>query len=303
MNTMTIGNLAAGPSANIKDSDTKNFVADVIEASKTVPVLVDFWAPWCGPCKTLGPALEKVVRESAGKIKLVKIDIDKNPEIASQMRVQSIPAVFAFVDGRPVDGFMGAVPESQIRQFVERLGKMGSRAEQIEEALVMARESLAQKDYPAVIDITTQIIQAEPTTAEAHALKIRAEIELGDLVAAVETEAAIPADKLTDAYIISAKAALELALHPVDTSNLDSLEKKVGDNPNDFAARLELADLLNAAGRRIEAIDQLVYVIKKDRTWNDDGARKHLVSFFEVWGPKDEATLAGRRKLSSVLFS
>ena len=303
MNTMNIGNLAAGPSANIKDSDTKNFVADVIEASKIVPVLVDFWAPWCGPCKTLGPALEKVVRESPGKIKLVKIDIDKNPEIASQMRVQSIPAVFAFVDGRPVDGFMGAVPESQIRQFVGRLGKMGSRAEQIEEALGLARESLAQKDFAAVIDIATQIIQAEPTTAEAYALKIRAEIELGDLVAAVETEGAIPADKLADANIISAKAALELALHPVDTSNLEKLEKKVADNPNDFAARLELADLLNAAGRRIDAIDQLVYVIKKDRTWNEDGARKHLVSFFEAWGPKDEATLAGRRKLSSVLFS
>jgi len=223
MNTMNIGNLAAGPSANIKDSDTKNFVADVIEASKIVPVLVDFWAPWCGPCKTLGPALEKVVRESAGKIKLVKIDIDKNPEIASQMRVQSIPAVFAFVDGRPVDGFMGAVPESQIRQFVGRLGKMGSRAEQIEEALGLARESLAQKDFAAVIDIATQIIQAEPTTAEAYALKIRAEIELGDLVAAVETEGAIPADKLADANIISAKAALELALHPVDTSNLEKL--------------------------------------------------------------------------------
>ncbi len=303
MNTMNIGNLAAGPKANIKDSDTKNFVADVIEASKTVPVLVDFWAPWCGPCKTLGPMLEKVVGEQAGKMKLVKIDIDQNPEIAAQMRVQSIPAVFAFVDGRPVDGFMGAVPESQIRQFVGRLGKLGSRAEQIEEALVMARESFAQKDYPGVIDISSQIIQAEPSTAEAYVLKIRAEIELGDLVAAVETEAAIPADKASDANVISAKAALELALHPVDTSNLGLLEKKVSDNPNDFPARLELADLLNASGRRIDAIDQLVYVIKKDRTWNDDGARKHLVSFFEAWGPKDEATLAGRRKLSSVLFS
>jgi putative thioredoxin len=303
MNTMNIGSLATSPKSNIKDSDTKNFVADVIEASKTVPVLVDFWAPWCGPCKTLGPMLERVVTESAGKIKLVKIDIDQNPEIASQMRVQSIPAVFAFVDGRPVDGFMGAVPESQVRQFVARLGKLGSRAEQIEEALAMARQALSQKDFPAVVDISGQIIQAEPTMAEAYALKIRAEIELGDMVAAVETEAQIPADKATDANVISARAALELALHPVDTSNLASLEKKVTDNPGDFAARLELADLLNAAGRRLDAIDQLVYVIRKDRTWNDDAARKHLVSFFEAWGPKDDATLAGRRRLSSVLFS
>ncbi len=303
MNTMNIGNLASSSKSNIKDSDTRNFVNDVLEASRDVPVLVDFWAPWCGPCKTLGPALEKIVQEQAGKIKLVKIDIDKNPEIAAQMRVQSIPAVFAFVDGRPVDGFMGAVPESQIRQFVARLGKLGSRAEQIEEALKMAREALSTKDYPAVVDIATQIIQAEPGTAEAYALKIRAEIESGELEAAVETEAAIPADKASDGNIISARAALELALHPVDTSNLGLLEQKVASNPNDFGARLELADLLNAAGRRIEAIDQLVYVIRKDRNWNDDGARKHLVSLFEAWGPKDEATLAGRRKLSSVLFS
>ena len=304
MNMIPMGNLAPSATQNlIKDSDTKNFMADVVEASKSVPVLVDFWAPWCGPCKTLTPILEKVVKEQAGKIRLVKVDIDKNPEIATQMRVQSIPAVFAFVDGRPVDGFMGALPESQVKQFVAKLGKMGSRAEQIAEALGMARESFAENDFAAVIDITAQILTAEPTTAEAYALKIRAEIALEDLPSAEATAALVPLDKVADANIIAAKAALELALNPVDTSGMATLETRLKDNPDDYAARLEIADLLNGTGKRIEAIDHLIYVIRKDRAWNEDGARKHLVSLFETWGPKDEATLAGRRKLSSVLFS
>ena len=287
----------------IKDSTTKTFMADVVEASKSVPVIVDFWAPWCGPCKTLGPVLEKVVREAKGKVKLVKVDIDQSPEIASQLRVQSIPAVFAFVDGRPVDGFMGAVPESQIRQFIGRLGSMGGRAEQIEAALQMAREGLAAKDYEAILDIAGQILEIEPTTVEAYALKARAEMELQQLEAAAATLAACAADKQNDANIVSAKAALDLLLNPVDTSAVGKLEAAITANPNDFEARLELANVLNGSGKRDEAIDQLVYVIKKDRSFKDDGARKQLVSYFEAWGPKDEATLIGRRKLSSVLFS
>jgi putative thioredoxin len=287
----------------IKDSTTKPFMADVVEASKSVPVIVDFWAPWCGPCKTLGPVLEKLVREAKGKVKLVKVDIDQSPEIASQLRVQSIPAVFAFVDGRPVDGFMGAVPESQIRQFIGRLGSIGGRAEQIEAALQMAREGLAAKDFEAVLDIAGQILEIEPTTVEAYALKARAEMELQQLEAAAATLAACPADKQSDANIISAKAALDLLLNPVDTSAVGKLEAAITANPNDFEARLELANVLNGSGKRDGAIDQLVYVIKKDRSFKDDGARKQLVSYFEAWGPKDEATLIGRRKLSSVLFS
>jgi putative thioredoxin len=286
----------------IKDSTTQTFMVDVIEASKSVPVIVDFWAPWCGPCKTLGPTLEKLVREAKGKVKLVKVDIDQSPEIASQMRVQSIPAVFAFVDGRPVDGFMGAVPESQVRQFIGRLGSMGSRAEQIESALQMAREGFAAKDFEAVIDITGQILQAEPTTVEAYALKARAEMELKQ-IEAKSTLAACPADKQADANIVSAKAALDLLLNPVDTSGIAKFEAAIAANPNDLDARVELANLLNGSGQREAAIDHLVYVIKKDRTFKDDGARKQLVSYFEAWGPKDEATLIGRRKLSSVLFS
>jgi putative thioredoxin len=287
----------------IKDSNTKLFKADVLDASKSVPVLVDFWAPWCGPCKTLTPVLEKLVKDAKGKIKLVKIDIDQNPEIATQMRVQSIPAVFAFVDGRPVDGFMGALPESQIKQFIDRLGKMGGRAEQIAEALAMANESFGLNEFDATIDICGQIIAAEPTQAEAYALKARSEMALNLLEEAASTLASLPLDKATDAHIVSAKAALDLALNPVDTSALTKLEAAIAANPKDYAARLELATVLNGSGHRAEATDQLIFVIKSDRTWNDDGARKQLVSFFEAWGPKDEFTLAGRRKLSGVLFS
>jgi len=294
---------SATPAALIKDVTTATFMADVIEASKEVPVIVDFWAPWCGPCKTLGPSIEKVVKEAKGKVKLVKIDVDQNQEIAAQMRVQSIPAVFAFVDGRPVDGFMGAIPESQIRQFVNKLSSMGSRAEQIEAALQMARDALTAKDLEGVLDITSQILEAEPTTIEGYALKAKAEMELQQLDAAQATLASVPPEKLTDPNIVTTKAALDLLLNPVDTSGIGKLEAAIAANPNDYESRLELANLLNGTGKREEAIDQLVYVIKKDRTFKDDAARKQLVSYFEAWGFKDEATISGRRKLSSVLFS
>jgi putative thioredoxin len=287
----------------VKDATDASFVVDVMEASKQQPVLVDFWAPWCGPCKQLTPIIEKVVTENNGKVKLVKVNIDENPQYAGQLRVQSIPAVFAFVDGRPVDGFMGALPESQIRQFISRLSKMGGLAEQIAEALGMARQALEQPDYEAAIDIASQILGADPVQAEAYAIKARAEMGLEQLEAATATLAAVPADKATDPHIISAKAALDLLLNPVDTSGISTLEKTIADNPLDHAARVELAVLLNGVNRREDAIDHLIHIIRKDRTWNEDGARKQLVQFFEAWGPKDEMTLLGRRKLSSVLFS
>jgi putative thioredoxin len=303
MMTMDVPLLSAGTKNAVKDATDASFKVDVLDASKEAAVLVDFWAPWCGPCKTLGPIIEKVVRESNGKVRLVKINIDENPTVAGQLRVQSIPAVFAFVDGKPVDGFMGALPESQIRQFISRLGKMGGLAEQIAQAMVMARAALEQKEHESLLDITDQIITADPSQAEAYALRARGHMALEQLAEAEATLAAVPADKMLDADVVSAKAALDLLLNPVDTSGIAVLEKKLADHPLDHAARIELSVLLNGVNRREDAIEQLIQVIRKDRTWNDDGARKQLVLFFEAWGPKDEMTLLGRRRLSSVLFS
>ena len=301
--TMTLDMSTKPQVSLIKDGTDQTFKVDVLEASKETPVIVDFWAPWCGPCKQLGPAIEKIVKEARGKVKLVKVNIDENPAMAGQLRVQSIPAVFAFVDGKPVDGFMGALPESQIKQFVDRLGKMGSLAEQIADAMKAARKAFEDQDFAAVIDIAGQVLAADPAQAEAYAVKAKAELAMQALAEAEATLAAVPADKANDPHVVSAKAALDLALNPVDTSGMAKVEAQLAANPDDHAARVELAVLLNGAGQRTEATDHLIHIIRKDRTWNDDGARKQLVLFFEAWGPKDESTLAGRRKLSSVLFS
>jgi putative thioredoxin len=306
MNDMIIGQNAAtgvSPADLIKDTDTTRFVADVIEVSKKVPVLVDFWAPWCGPCKQLTPLLEKVVKQANGKVRLVKINVDENQLIAAQMRVQSIPAVFAFVDGQPVDGFMGALPESQIKQFIEKLGSKGSLAEEIAAAVKVADEAMQRKAFEEAQNIYGQILSVDPGHVGALANFARCQIELGDLEGAAATLASVPADKKTNADVVSALAALDLALHPVDTSLLAQLQNAVATTPDDFQKRLDLAVALNGVGQKSDAIDQLLYVIRKKRDWNEDAARKQLVQFFEAWGPKDEATLQGRRKLSSILFS
>lgn len=287
----------------IKDSNTQNFMADVIEPSRQQPVIVDFWAPWCGPCKQLGPALEKVVRQANGKVRMVKINVDENQQLAQQMRIQSIPAVYAFVNGQPVDGFMGALPESQLKQFVDRLGGQGSMAEEIEAAVTEARAALEQQDYQMAQQIFAQVLQVDREHAGAIAGLVRCLTAMGDLENAQATLALVPPAKAGDPEVLSAKAALELALNPVDVSEIGVLKAQVEKNPDDFQARLDLAVLLNGAGERAEATDQLIYIIKKMRGWNDEAARKQLVKFFEAWGPKDDFTLAGRRKLSSVLFS
>jgi putative thioredoxin len=299
------GNGGLPPAAQdlIKDSDTPRFMADVIEASRKVPVLVDFWAPWCGPCKQLTPLLEKVVKQANGKVRLVKINVDENQQLAAQMRIQSIPAVFAFVDGQPVDGFMGALPESGIKQFVDRLGSQGNLAEQIEAAVAAGREALEQKQFAEAAEIFAQVLQADRENVGALAGLARCQLELKEFDKAQATLALVPPAKISTPEILSVKAALELALNPVDTSEIGKLSQAVEANPNDHQARFDLAIALNAAGRREEALDALLAIMRRDRQWNDDGARKQLVKFFEAWGPKDEFTLMGRRRLSSILFS
>jgi putative thioredoxin len=302
-NTMLLDQ-APSPAADlIKNTDMKGFTADVIEASRQVPVLVDFWAPWCGPCKQLTPVLEKLVTAARGKVRLVKINIDENQQIAAQMRVQSIPAVFAFVNGQPVDGFMGALPESQIKQFIDRLGSQGGLAEQIAEALTAGRTSLAAADYVTAADIADQIMGVDPNQVEAYALKARAEMGVGDLVAAEATLALVPAEKAGHDEVLSAKAALALLMNPVETSEVAKLAEALAANPNEHQLRIDLAVALNGAGQRTEATDHLIHIIRKERAWNDEAARKQLVLFFEGWGQKDDATIAARRKLSSVLFA
>lgn len=299
----TNGSGATPPGALIKDTDTRTFMADVIEMSRKVPVIVDFWAPWCGPCKQLGPMLEKLVQQANGKVRLVKINVDENQQLAGQMRVQSIPAVFAFVDGQPVDGFMGALPESQIKQFIDRLGSQGGMAEEIEAAVTAGREALAQNDLGQAAQIFAQVLGVDREHAGAIAGLAKCQIASGDLDQAKATLALVPPAKANDPEVVSAKAALELAATPVDHGEIANLTRSLEANADDHQSRLDLAVALNAAGKKAEALDHLLYIVRRKRDWNEEAARKQLVKFFEAWGPKDEFTLQGRRKLSSILFS
>lgn len=300
----------AAPADLIKDSDQTKFAKDVLEASRTVPVIVDFWAPWCGPCKTLQPIIEKVVKEAKGAVKLVKIDIDKNQMLAQQLRIQSIPAVYAFFGGRPVDGFMGAVPESQVKQFVDRLvqaagGAPGAdgNANEIAELLEHAKAAVAQNDMETAAQIYSEILGVEPANVIALAGLARYQVSLGDLEQAKELLNQIPAKERTGADVVAVQAAIDLAEQAKEAGPIGELKAKAAADPKDFQARLDLAMAYWAANQKQEAVDELLAMIKADRNWNEAAARQQLLKFFEALGFTDPISVDGRKRLSTILFS
>ena len=285
----------------VTETTTQTFVKDVIEESRKRPVLVDFWAPWCGPCKTLGPVIEKVVRATKGKVKLVKMNIDDHPQIASQLGIQSIPTVFAFVNGQPVDGFMGALPESQVAAFIERLG--GKTEGGAVDLIKDADEKFAAGDLAAAADLYAQVLAEEPENIRALGGLAHSHVKAGNPAAAKATLGLVPKGKENDPAVAAARAALELSEKAASVGDLSALEAKVAANERDHQARFDLAVALNAADKREEALDHLLTIVRRERAWNEEAARKQLVQFFEAWGPTDEMTVQGRRKLSSILFS
>ncbi len=289
----------------IKDATTQTFATDVLDASAHTPVIVDFWAPWCGPCKQLTPILEKVVQQAGGAVRLVKMNIDDHPEVAQQLRVQSIPAVFAFKNGQPVDGFMGALPESQIKRFVEALAGGALEPTRSEQMLEAAAQALDAGDIGTAAQAFAAVLQEERENPKAIAGLARCYIASGDHDRADEVLGLAQGNAANDPDIAGARAALELAQAGPAAPEIDlaPLHAKLEADPNDHATRLELAVALNAVGDRSAATDQLIESVRRDRAWNDEAARAQLLQFFEAWGPMDEATQAGRRKLSSVLFS
>jgi len=295
------GTMAAAESV-VKETTTQGFIKDVIEASKKQPVLVDFWAPWCGPCKQLTPILEKAVKAAKGKVKLAKMNIDEHPAIPGQMGIQSIPAVIAFSNGQPVDGFMGALPESQVMAFLERLTKGAVGAEE-RDLMKAADEALAAGDTAGAANLYGQLLTQDSGNVAALAGLARCYVLTGALEQAKQTLAMVPEGKRNETAVAAARAALEVAEQAKAVGPIDELEKKVATNPLDHQARFDLATALNAKGKRNEAANHLLEIVKRDRKWNDDGARKQLVQFFEAWGFTDPATVEGRKRLSSILFS
>jgi putative thioredoxin len=299
------GNGAAPQAAPdlIKETTTQTFVKDVIEESKRQPVLIDFWAPWCGPCRQLTPILEKVVHAAKGKVKLVKMNIDEHPAIPGQMGIQSIPAVIAFVNGQPADGFMGAVPESQVTAFVNKLTASMPGEPNIAEILKEAETLLAEGDAANAASVYAEVLSVDATNIAALAGLAKCYATTGAIDQAKQTLAMVPESKRGDAAVKAVQAMIDLAEQASSLGPVTELEQKVAANPLDHQARFDLATALNAAGKRTEATQQLLEIVKRDRKWNEDGARKQLVQFFDAWGATDEATVEGRKRLSTILFS
>jgi putative thioredoxin len=296
------GGAVAAAADVVKDTTTQTFMKDVIEESKRQPVLVDFWAPWCGPCKQLTPVLEKAVKATKGKVKLTKMNIDEHPAIPGQMGIQSIPAVIAFVNGQPADGFMGALPESQVVAFLERLTKEKIGGEE-QDLLKTADAALAGGDAAGAADMYAQLLSEDAANVPALAGLARCYVETGALEQAKQTLALVPEAKRNEAAVAAARAALEVAEQAKSLGPVTELEEKVRANPLDHQARFDLAIALNATGKREDAAQHLLEIVRRDRKWNDDGARKQLVQFFEAWGFADPAAVEGRKKLSSLLFA
>ena len=312
-------NAASGASPHIKDSGLATFAADVLEASRAVPVIVDFWAPWCGPCKTLGPHLEAAVDAAGGAVKLVKVNIDENPEIAQQLRIQSIPTVFAFKNGQPVDGFMGALPESQVKAFVAALTGGGDHhghdhdhdhdhhhggPEHTAEVLAVASEALAAGDIEMAAQAYGHVLEHEAGNIQAVAGLARAYLLGGDPERARATLQMAPPDAAQDEAIRAVEAELKLreASAP-ESGEIAALRAKLAADPKDHQARLDLAMALDAGGNRDAALEELLELVRRDRKWNEEAGRKQLVTLFEAMGPTDPRTIEARRRLSGLLFS
>ena len=301
------GTPAAAPVVNpadlIKDTDTHNFPRDVIEASVHHPVIVDFWAPWCGPCKTLGPMLEKMVKRAGGLVKMVKINVDENQGLAAQLRVQSVPTVFAFKDGQPVDAFAGALPESQIKTFIDKL--IGDAKSPVDQLMEQAGDALKSGDGILAEQLYTEVLGHDPTMVPAFAGILRAIALQGDIDRAREMLGALDAKTLASTDVQQAISALDLAEESQGAGNAETaeLEKRVADNPKDLDARFELAQAQFAAGQTDNAIDNLLEIVSIDRAWNDEAGRKQLLKIFDTIGPMDPVTVDARKRLSAILFS
>lgn len=293
---------SATPAGTIKDGDTRGFANDVIKASMTTPVIVDFWAPWCEPCKTLTPLLERLVRQAGGRVRLVKINIDQDQELAAQLRIQSVPTVYAFVGGRPADAFVGAQPESKVRAFIDRLTR--SAGSPIEDALELANEALASGDAATAADLFGQVLQQDPRHPKALAGAVRARLARGDLKGARALIKGLPVDLKSNADVASALSAVELVEQSrQEAGDVTQLRRRVQADPGNHQARFDLATALFAKELTEQAVDELLAIVAADRKWNDEAARKQLVRIFDALGSTHPLTISARRRLSSLLFS